>query len=75
LDKHGARTLFRSRVKALALIAGGSKGKNAKALFLLYVEAVSVVGGRRGGRRAGDRSSAADMCAPWVCGRVRAGAV
>jgi len=68
-------------VKALALIVGGSKGKNAKALFLLYVEAVSVVGGPRpagppgGPPRAGDRSSAADMCAPWVCGRVRAGAV
>jgi len=33
------------------------------------------VAGRRPACRAGDRSSAADMCAPWVCGRVRAGAV
>jgi len=69
------RALFRSHGKALALGTGGSKGKNARALFLLYVEAVSVVAGRRPAGRAGDSSGAADMCAPWLCWRVRAGAV
>lgn len=50
-----------AHVKAHAC-AGGSKGNNAKALFLLFVEAVSVVASRRPAKRARTDSAVDDVC-------------
>ena len=42
--------------------AGGSKGITAKALFLLFVEAISVVASRRPAKRARSDSAVDDVC-------------
>ena len=45
------------------VLPGGGKGKNARALFLLFLDAVSVVAGRRPAKQAEASSGVDDLCA------------
>ena len=45
------------------VLPGGGKGKNARALFLLFLDAVSVVASRRPAKQANASSGVDDLCA------------
>lgn len=48
------------------VLPGGGKGKNARALFLLFLDAVSVVASRRPAKQAEASSGVDDLCAHTI---------